>query len=121
MYNYNVGHCVGHALCITCRYAFYPTENSTVSSISHQDQVIIPTTESILVAVIVLLAASMTIVSLSFAFYCCYAHQQLGKAKTYSVNSPNNIEKYNVKPYLTAAGQSCAAIDPVIQILSKNR
>ena len=55
----------------------------------------------------------MTIVSLSFAFYCCYVHQQLGKVKTYSVNSPNSIEKYNVEPYLTTAGQSCAAIDPV--------
>lgn len=72
-----------------------------------------PATEFILVAVIVLLAALLAIVSLSFAFYCCYVHQQLGKAKTYSMNSPNNLEKYNVEPYLTAAGQDCVVVDPV--------
>ncbi|KAL5487273.1 hypothetical protein EMCRGX_G019853 [Ephydatia muelleri] len=88
-------------------------ENSTFSSVDDQGQVTMPATEFILVAVIVLLAALLAIVSLSFAFYCCYVHQQLGKAKTYSMNSPNNLEKYNVEPYLTAAGQDCVVVDPV--------
>ena len=67
-----------------------------------------------LVAVVVLLAASLTIVSLSFAAYCCHAQKLSKAAKTYSVHDPKNLERYNVEPYLTTGGAMSASVpDPV--------
>ena len=69
-----------------------------------------PPTVFALVAVVVLLAALLTCVSLSFVAYCCYV-QQLSKAK---LNIPHNLEKCNVEPYLMArVGPSSVVVDPV--------